>query len=159
MKVHLKKVNDAYHFEATGTTNVPVHIDANRNIGGEDAGARPMELILMGLAGCSAIDIINILKKQRQQIDKFDITVDGRRRENEIPAVFEKINLHFSITGNLEASKLQRAIDLSMKKYCSVTAMLSPTVEINTSFNIKESDNINYKSRRKADPPIPFHGP
>jgi putative redox protein len=141
MQVELKRVNNAYHFMATGSSNIPVQIDANKSIGGVDAGARPMELILMGLAGCSAIDIITILNKQKQQIDKFDISVDAKRREEEIPAVFEKINIHLSLSGNLQKEKVQRAIDLSMEKYCSVTAMLRPTVEITTSFVINEDDD------------------
>ena len=141
MQVELKRVNNAYHFTATGSSNIPVQIDANKSIGGVDAGARPMELILMGLAGCSAIDIITILNKQKQQIDKFDIYVDAKRREEEIPAVFEKINIHLSLSGNLQKEKVQRAINLSMEKYCSVTAMLRPTVEITTSFVINEDDD------------------
>jgi putative redox protein len=138
MQVQLKRVNDAFHFEARGSGNIPVHIDSGQTSGGDDAGARPMELILMSLASCSAIDIITILRKQRLKIDKFDISVEGQRRDNKIPAVFEKINLHFSLTGNLTGAKVKRAIDLSMEKYCSVTAMLRPTVEITTSFSVDE---------------------
>ncbi len=137
MKVHLKRVDNAFQFSGTGSEDIPVNIDAATSVGGHNAGARPMELFLMSLAGCSAIDIILILQKQRQKIESFDITVDGRRRENEIPAIFEKINIHFSFSGELESAKVKRAIDLSMDKYCSVSAMLRPTVEITTSFSIK----------------------
>ena len=136
MKVHLKRVDDAFHFTGTGSDNIPVNIDAAASVGGNNAGARPMEMFLMSLASCSAIDIILILKKQRQKIESFDITVDGQRRENEIPAVFEKINIHFSFNGELDRVKVKRAIDLSMDKYCSVSAMLRPMVEITTSFSI-----------------------
>ena len=136
MKVHLKRVDDACHFTGTGSDNIPVNIDAAASVGGNNAGARPMELFLMSLAGCSVIDIILILQKQRQKIESFDITVDGQRRENEIPAVFEKINIHFSFSGELQKVKVKRAIALSMEKYCSVSTMLKPTVEITTSFSI-----------------------
>ncbi len=136
MKVHLKQVNSAFHFSGTGQEDIPVHIDASPSIGGENAGARPMELFLMSLASCGAIDIILILKKQRQKIDSFEITVDGQRIENEVPSPFKKINIHFSITGELQESKVQRAIELSFDKYCSVSAMLKPDVKISTSFSI-----------------------
>ena len=138
MKVHLKRVDDAFHFSGTGSENIPVNIDAAASVGGQNAGARPMELFLMSLASCNAIDIVLILQKQRQQIESFDVSVDGRRRENEIPAVFEKINIHFSFSGELDSAKVKRAIDLSMDKYCSVSAMLSPAVKITTSFVINE---------------------
>ena len=137
MQVELNRIDDAFHFSATGSTGVPVHIDAAVKTGGHDAGARPMELVLMGLAGCSAIDIILILKKQRQSVKNFKIRVEGIRRENEIPAVFENIHLHFLLTGMVEEGKLARAIDLSIDKYCSVTAMLRPTVKITSSFEIE----------------------
>ena len=136
MKVHLKRVDDAFHFTGCGSDNIRVNIDAAASVGGNNAGARPMELFLMSLAGCSVIDIILILQKQRQKIESFDITVDGQRRENEIPAVFEKINIHFSFSGELQKVKVKRAIALSMEKYCSVSTMLKPTVEITTSFSI-----------------------
>lgn len=136
MKVHLKQVNGAFHFSGTGQEDIPVHIDASPSIGGENAGARPMELFLMSLASCGAIDIILILKKQRQKIDSFEITVDGQRIENEVPSPFKKINIHFSITGELQESKVKRAIDLSFDKYCSVSAMLKSDVKISTSFSI-----------------------
>lgn len=136
MQVELNRIDNDFHFSATGSTGIPVHIDAALKIGGHNAGARPMELILMGLAGCSAIDIILILKKQRQVVNDFKILVDGKRRDGKIPDVFEKINLHFILSGTVREDKLARAIDLSMNKYCSVTAMLRPKVEITTSFEI-----------------------
>ena len=136
MQVELNRIDNDFHFLATGSTDVPVHIDAALKIGGHDAGARPMELILMGLAGCSAIDIILILKKQRQIVKDFKILVDGTRRDGKLPGVFEKINLHFILSGTIKEDRLARAIKLSMDKYCSVTAMLRPTVEITTSFEV-----------------------
>jgi len=136
MKVEIKRVNDAYHMEATGSGNVPVHIDAAPAIGGVDAGVRPTELILMGLGGCSAVDIISILKKQRQDLKDFRISIDAQRKDA-TPAVFEKIHLTYFFSGKLEESKVERAIELSMKKYCSVTAMLEKTAEITYSFRIE----------------------
>lgn len=135
MEVKLQRVNDAVHFIAQGTSNVDIHIDGSPDIGGENAGARPMELILMGLASCGAIDIIGILKKQRQRVDRFDVTVDAERAE-EYPKVFKKINVHYIVSGNVEEEKLKRAINLSKDKYCSATHMLNKTAEINYTYEI-----------------------
>jgi len=82
MEVVLKRLDDDFHFEGMGNSSVPVHIDAAENIGGHNAGARPMELLLMGLGGCMAIDVILILKKQRQSIDDFQIRISGNREKN-----------------------------------------------------------------------------
>ena len=136
MKVQLKRVDQAFHFSGTGSDNIPVQIDASESVGGHHAGARPMELLLISLASCSAIDIILILQKQKQIPESFDISVEGKRRENEIPSVFESIHVHYSISGDLKENKVARAIDLSMEKYCSVTAMLRPNVEITSSFSV-----------------------
>jgi len=136
MKVNLKRVDQAFHFSGTGSDNIPVQIDASESVGGHHAGARPMELLLISLASCSAIDIILILEKQKQMLEIFDISVEGQRRENEIPAVFESIHIHYTFSGALQEKKVARAIDLSIDKYCSVTAMLRPKVKITTSFSI-----------------------
>jgi putative redox protein len=136
MKVNLKRVDNAFHFSGTGSDFIPVQIDAAESVGGHHAGARPMELLLISLASCSAIDIILILEKQKQMLEIFDISVEGRRRENEIPAVFESLHIHYTFSGTLQEKKVARAIDLSIDKYCSVTAMLRPKVKITTSFSI-----------------------
>ena len=136
MKVKLKRVDQAFHFSGTGSDNIPVQIDASESVGGHHAGARPMELLLISLASCSAIDIILILEKQKQMLEIFDISVEGQRRENEIPAVFESIHIHYTFSGALQEKKVARAIDLSIDKYCSVIAMLRPKVKITTSFSI-----------------------
>ena len=130
MTVDLVRVDDAFHFAATGTANVTVDIDAATDIGGHNAGARPMEMLLMGLAGCSAIDVIVILNKQKQVIDDFKIQVRGERDMDVIPAPFKAIHLEYRLKGNLEEAKVRRAIDLSMDKYCSATAQLRPSAAI-----------------------------
>ncbi|MGV3640854.1 MAG: OsmC family protein [Adhaeribacter sp.] len=136
MKVELRRVNNAFHFEAVGVAGVPVHMDASPDIGGENAGARPMEMILMGLGGCSAIDIVLILQKQRQVIEDMTISIDGERVPNETPSVFSKIHIHYTFKGDLQVEKVARAIELSMEKYCSVTAILNKTAVITHSFTI-----------------------
>lgn len=135
MEVELNRVDDAFHFEAKGTEDVAIHIDGSQAIGAAGAGARPMELILMGLGGCSAIDVISILKKQRQTIDDLKIVVKGDRAES-TPAVFTKIHIEFHFKGKLDPDKAKRAIDLSVQKYCSVSAMLEKTAGITWSCSV-----------------------
>lgn len=136
MQVELVRVDDAFHFEAMGTSGVTQHIDGATNIGGHNAGARPMEMLLMGLAGCTAIDIILILQKQKQVIDDFRMKVDGLRVKGATPSPFKKIHITYSLRGQIDPNKLQRAIDLSMDKYCSATAQLRPSAEITSSFEL-----------------------
>jgi putative redox protein len=136
MEVNLTRVDQDYHFEARGAANVVINIDANPEIGGHNAGARPMELMLMGLGGCSAIDIISILKKQRQPIERFDINVKAERQKVEEFNLFSTIHVHFILGGALDEDKVRRAIDLSLEKYCSVAAILYKTATITSSFEL-----------------------
>ncbi|MFC0181597.1 OsmC family protein [Pseudarcicella hirudinis] len=138
MQVELKRVDDAFHFEATGLSGVSVHIDGAADIGGHNAGARPMELLLMGLGGCTAIDVILILKKQRQRVDDLQISVSGERVKIEDTQMtpFRKINVHFKFKGNITEAKAEKAIELSMEKYCSATAQLTPSAEITHTYEV-----------------------
>ncbi|GAB3888596.1 OsmC family protein [Spirosoma agri] len=136
MQVELVRVDDAFHFEAVGKSGVTQHIDAATDIGGHNAGARPMEMLLMGLAGCTAIDVILILQKQKQVIDDFRLKIDGMREKDATPAPFKKIHITYLLTGQLNADKVKRAIDLSMDKYCSATAQFSSSAEITYSFEL-----------------------
>ncbi|MEZ0539042.1 OsmC family protein [Fibrella arboris] len=133
MTVDLVRVDDSFHFAATGVSNVTLDIDGSAEIGGHNAGARPMEMLLMGLAGCSAIDVIVILNKQKQVIDDFRIQVRGQREDGATPAPFKQIHIEYRLTGSLDEAKVRRAIELSMDKYCSATAQLRPTADISWS--------------------------
>jgi len=137
MKVQLKRVNDAVHFEATGpASNVKIHIDGPADIGGQGLGARPMELVLMALASCSSLDLVSILQKQRQVITDFSVDVDGTRRD-ETPQFFTKIHMIFNLTGEIDRAKADRAAELAVKKYCSVHDMLANGgVEITYEINL-----------------------
>jgi putative redox protein len=139
MQVELVRLDDAFHFEAKGMSGVPVHIDAAENIGGHNAGARPMELLLMGLGGCTAIDVLLIMKKQRQVVEDLKISISGEREKIEGTEMspFRKINIHFKFKGNLSEDKANKAIIMSMEKYCSATAQFSATAEITHSFEIE----------------------
>lgn len=125
MEITLEQVNDAVHFSGMGQIpGVTVQIDGPSSIGGVEAGVRPMELILMALGSCSALDLVTILQKQRQEIKNLSIKVQGKRRE-EIPQIFTHIHLIFAIEGEIDAGKAGKAAELAVKKYCSVHDMLA----------------------------------
>ncbi len=136
MQIELKRIDEAFRFQATGENSDHVtYLDAAEAIGGHNSGARPMELLLIGLGGCSGIDLIEILKKQRQNLEDIGISIRGKRAEG-VPAVFTDIHIHFRLKGDLEEKKVKKAIDLSMGKYCSAAAMLRKTARITSSFEI-----------------------
>ena len=138
MKVELNRVDDAFHFQAKGASEIVVNIDAAEAIGGKNQGARPMELLLMGLGGCTSIDVILILKKQRQALEDSKLVIEGDREKIEGTEMspFRKINIHFILKGNLDAKKVEKAIELSMEKYCSATAQLSCSAQITHTFEL-----------------------
>lgn len=125
MKVTLNRLNEAVHLEALSeTTSVKVQIDGSADVGGEGLGARPMELVLMALGSCTSMDLIHILKKQKQVITSYSVSVDGKRRE-EIPTVFTDIHMIFTIKGQIDPGRAEKAAELAVKKYCSVHDMLA----------------------------------
>jgi len=124
MRIELKQLDDAFHFEAISETGNIALMDAGENIGGSNKGVRPMQMLLMGLGGCSAIDIVMILKKQRQIISDFQITIDGERESDKEPSLWKTIQIHFKLKGEIDKEKAERAVQLSMDKYCSVSKTL-----------------------------------
>jgi len=125
MKVELKRLNDAVHFEATGSaTSVKVQIDGATSIGGQGLGVRPMELVLMALGSCGVFDLVCILKKQRQEVKDISVSVEGERADK-VPSVFTRIHILFKITGKVDQTKAEKAAELAVKKYCSVQDMLA----------------------------------
>lgn len=113
-------------FQLRGTTpqGSIVLLDAPVSMGGKDEGVRPMEMLLMSLAGCASMDVLLILEKQRQEVKNYRVDAEGIRADA-MPAVYQNIILHFQVSGELKLEKLQEAIRLSAEKYCSVSAMLS----------------------------------
>lgn len=137
MKVELTRVNNAVHLEGIGTSAVKIHMDGSPEIGGQDLGARPMELVLMALGSCASMDLISILQKQRQQINEYSVNVEGQRRD-EIPKVFTSIHIDFLLKGNIDQAKAEKAAELAVKKYCSVHDMLEKGgIDISYSINIQ----------------------
>ncbi len=130
MKVTLNRVNDNFHFQLKNERGHIVDVDNKSEFGGDDLGASPMELLLMGVAGCSSIDIITILKKQRQEITSFKAEVEGVRVPIEDAKPFKEITVVFYLEGKIDAEKALRAAELSFDKYCSVSKTLEPTATI-----------------------------
>jgi len=128
MNVTLNRINDDYLFEAKGANNIAVLID--NKTGDSVKGASPMELLLMAVGSCNAIDIISILKKQRQEITSYTIKVEGERKESKEARPFEYINVKIYLEGALSEEKVKRAAALSFEKYCSVSITLESSVEI-----------------------------
>lgn len=124
MKVELKRINKACHFEARNEEGNSVQLDSSTASLGAGEGIRPMQSLLMALGGCTAIDVTLILTKQKLVIDDFRIVVDGYREEGNELALWEKIHISYYLKGNLDADKVQRATELSMAKYCSVAETL-----------------------------------
>ena len=131
MKVSLKRINKAVHLEASNEDGNKVQIDGSPAIGGEDLGVRPMQLLLMGLGGCSSMDILSILAKQKVVLDDFNIDVDAERDTENTPSLFTTIHVRFIFKGtDLNMKKIERAVNLSMDKYCSVTKIMEKSAKI-----------------------------
>jgi putative redox protein len=116
-------------FLATNSAGATGVIDGPADMGGQNAGLRPMETLLAALAGCSALDVLHIMKKQRQHLERLEVEVEGQRADA-IPAVFTKIHVRFIGYGPIDLPQFQKAVALSTEKYCSVSRMLEPSVAI-----------------------------
>jgi putative redox protein len=136
MKIELNRLNDGFHLEAINEQGRTVHIDASPDIGGTNQGMRPMQLMLSAMGGCSTIDVINILKKQKQPLRDIKIMVTGEREKDVTPSLFVEVHVHFKLYGQLDPEKAKRAVSLSVEKYCSVAKTLSYKAKITHSFEI-----------------------
>ena len=130
MVIELNQENNTYHFKAVNESEQSVNIDASPSIGGQNKGARPMELLIMGLGGCSGIDIINILQKQKVEVKNMNIKINAEREKEAVPALFNDIHITFTFKGPIDKNKVERAINLSLDKYCSVAKTLEKTAKI-----------------------------
>ncbi|MDH4138992.1 MAG: OsmC family protein [Coriobacteriia bacterium] len=117
-----------------------VVMDSTLTHGGEGSGVRPLELVLYGLAGCTAMDVISILEKKRQSVSALEIHVQAEQRTDDYPKIYERINIHFVVSGrDVADTAVARSIELSEEKYCSVRGMLGPQVDVTTSFEVREA--------------------
>ena len=139
MKTRVKWVQDMMFVGETGSGHALV-LDGAPDIGGRNLGHRPMEMLLVGLGGCAAIDVVLILKRGREAITDCEVEIEAERATTE-PKVFTQIRMHFIVTGRkLDPNKVDRAIKLSAEKYCSATAMLGAVATITHDFEIRDAD-------------------
>jgi len=123
-KIELARVKGDFGFEAKDEQGHVVRMDSSPESGGWDFGVRPMQMLLMGLAGCSAIDVITILKKQRQDVKDYKMVVNGDREAGVEPSLWREVSIEFHLYGKVDEDKAIKAAELSINKYCSVAATL-----------------------------------
>jgi len=124
IEVNLKRIEGDFGFEGTDANGHKVRMDSSDESGGANFGIRPMQMLLMGIGGCSAIDIVMILKKQRQEVKDFSIKIAGEREPGKVPSLWQEVKVVFTLTGDIDEEKAARACELSMNKYCSVAETL-----------------------------------
>lgn len=137
MKISIHQLEDDEHFEASNESGGKIRLDGSGTVGGLEGGITPLQLLLAGVGACSAIDIAGILKKQKQELRSFEIEVTGDRRRRETYSEFESIHIRYIFTGDVDPGKAERAIDLSLNKYCSVSKALEKSTEIKSSCEIR----------------------
>ena len=130
-KVHLTTIAEGRQFVGeSGSGHAVVMDDAKGN-----TGAKPIELALLALGGCTAFDVIGILRKMRQQVTAYDVELQAEQ-ETEPPTVFTRVTIKHKLRGSIQPEALKKAIHLSETKYCSVSAMIAKTAQIETTFEI-----------------------
>ena len=122
--IEVNRTHGDYGFEATDAHGHTVKLDTSPETGGQNYGVRPMQILLMALGGCSGIDVVSILKKQRQTVRDFRMLIDGEREKGKEPSLWENIEVIFELKGDIDIEKARRACELSIEKYCSVAATL-----------------------------------
>ncbi len=140
MKISLHGTPD-FRFEAKSPDNgYSFRIGASKSIGGDESGFRPMQLVLAAAASCAGIDVINILKKSRVDFDAVDVDVEGDRKQGGVPTPFTAIRLVFRVTGrSVDKAKAEKAVSLSVEKYCSVISSLDPAIKVEAVTEVEEA--------------------
>jgi len=135
----LVKLETGMQFDAEAGSGHHIKLDAAEHAGGQNAGFRPMELLLVGLGGCTGMDVISILRKKRQKVTSYEVHVSGIRAEDH-PMVFVEITVEHVITGHhIQPEAVERAIQLSKERYCGAGAMLGKVAHLTHSFRIVEA--------------------
>jgi putative redox protein len=123
-KITLARVSGEFGFEATDENNHTVRMDSSPESGGQNFGVRPMQMLLMGIGACSAIDVLAILKKQRQEVKDYKMVINGEREQGKEPSLWKEVDLEFYLYGNIDKDKAEKAVELAINKYCSVSTTL-----------------------------------
>ncbi|RYD70826.1 MAG: OsmC family peroxiredoxin, partial [Sphingobacteriales bacterium] len=136
--INLIRKSGKFNFEAVNESGFTVELDAKAAIGGEGKGFRPMEMLLVGLGGCSGIDMVNVLTKQKEPLEDIKIAINATRKDEEMPPIFDEIEIHFDLSGDLNPAKVERALAMTFDKYCSVSNILGRSATINFTYNINK---------------------
>ena len=140
MKARIKWLEDLTLVGESGSGHAVV-MDGPPELGGHNLGLRPMEMVLLGMGGCTAVDVLHILKKARQSVSDCVVELTGERAATD-PKVFTQIHVHFIVTGKaLSEAQVKRAVALSAEKYCSASIMLGKTAEITHTYEIHEAQH------------------
>ena len=124
IEINVNRKEGDFGFEAIDANGHSLKMDTSPESGGVNFGIRPMQVLLMGMGGCSGIDIVMILKKQRQTIENFSMKIEGDRVNGKEPSLWQNVKIVFELTGKIDIDKAERACELSMNKYCSVAETL-----------------------------------
>lgn len=139
MKARVKWVENSLFVAQSGSGHSLV-LDGPPESGGQNLGVRPMEMVLLGLGGCTAFDVVDILRKKREVISDCVVDITAERAET-VPKVFTKIHLHYIVSGkDVKEESVKRAVELSAEKYCSVSMMLNKTAELTHDYEIVQAD-------------------
>jgi putative redox protein len=136
VKIEIHRIDQDFRMEAVNDKGNSIIMDAGVADGGHDSGLRPMQLLLAAMGGCSAIDLIGILRKQREPLQDLKITVTGEREQGVVPSLYTEVHVHFRLLGDINQQKAERAVELSVEKYCSVAKTLENTAVVTHSFEI-----------------------
>lgn len=140
MTVNLTRLNGKVQFQADNGEGNTLLIDGAPRVGGEGLGFRPMQVALAALASCSVMDLVHILKRQREDLRDIRVTAEGDREEGAVPSPFTAVRLHYHVYGALDESKVRRAVQLAVEKYCSVVEMMKESVDISWDYSIHPAE-------------------
>ena len=124
IRIEINRVEGDFGFEASDAYGHTARLDTSPETGGQNFGIRPMQMVLMGLGACSGIDVISILKKQRQTVTRYKTVIEGEREKGVEPSLWTNIEMVFEMDGEIDPEKARRACQLSIEKYCSVAETL-----------------------------------
>lgn len=136
MKIDIHRLDDAFHLQAVNEEGNTVETDGALDIGGHGKGMRPMQVVLAALGTCSSIDVILLLRKQKQDLKDIRVSIEAEREKDKTPALFTDIHVHYQLFGAIDDKKAERAVSLSMDKMCSVGKILEKTAKITWSYEV-----------------------
>ena len=136
MKITLSRINDSVLFQAQNERGHAVLVEGGTSVGGHNEAPSPTEYFIISQAACTAIDIVELLKKMRQPLSHLEIETDAQRAEDQVPKIFTGIHLHYKLYGDIKKEKAEKAITMSIEKYCTVSKMIDSVAKITFSFKI-----------------------